>query len=119
MAQACVVEPVRQVGSFVQVLEQPDASPKNRPFGPAQPVGHGPVVLVPQSQPSFPSFTPLPQVAPTQTLGVPVHEAPTSTWQIPEQPSPPTVFPSSHASAPIFMASPHAGTQRRPGTRHS
>ena len=78
---------MRQVGSFVQVLEQPDASPKKRPFGPAQPVGHGPARLVPQSQPSLPSFMPLPQTDTLQTLGVPVQEAPGSIWQVGEQPS--------------------------------
>ena len=35
MAHACVVAPVRHDGSLVQVFEQPVASPKNRPFGPA------------------------------------------------------------------------------------
>src|SRR4051794_12287528 len=35
VAQACVFpEASRQLGSAVQVFEQPDASPKNRPFGP-------------------------------------------------------------------------------------
>src|SRR3954452_24249634 len=70
IAQACVVAPVRQEGSCVHVFEQPLASPKNNPFGPLQPVGHGPVRLVPQSQPSLPSFIPLPQMEALQTLGV-------------------------------------------------
>ena len=78
MAHAPVVAPVRQLGSLVQVFEQPDASPKNRPFGPAQPAGHGAVRLVPQSQPSLPSFMPLPQMDALQTLGMPVQLAPGS-----------------------------------------
>src|SRR5688572_18852525 len=63
MAHACVAPvALRQLGSFVQVFEQPLASPKNRPFGPLQPVGYI-ALSVPQSQPSFPSLTPLPQIA--------------------------------------------------------
>src|SRR4029077_8840102 len=37
-AHACVVDPVRQEGSFVHVFEHPLASPKNRPFGPLHPI---------------------------------------------------------------------------------
>ena len=110
---------MRQLGSLVQVFEQPVASPKNRPFGPLQPVGHGPVMLVPQSQPSLPSFMPLPQMEALQTLGMPVQLAPGSIWQVGEQPSSLTMFPSSHCSIPMIMPSPQAGTQRRAGTRHS
>src|SRR5437763_6945347 len=37
VAQACVLpDESRQLGSAVQVFEQPDASPKNNPFGPLQ-----------------------------------------------------------------------------------
>ena len=50
----------RQIGSFVQVLEQPLPSPLKRPFGTEQPAGNF-VGSVPQSQPSLPSFIPLPQ----------------------------------------------------------
>src|SRR3954470_18882418 len=71
-AHACVVAPVRQEGSCVHVFEQPVASPKNNPFGPLHPVGQGPTRLVPQSQPSLPSFMLLPQMEALQTLGVPV-----------------------------------------------
>src|SRR5687768_7186928 len=63
MAHACVAPvALRQLGSFVHVFEQPLASPKNRPFGPLQPVGYV-ALSVPQSQPSFPSLMPLPQIA--------------------------------------------------------
>ena len=53
---------MRQVGSLVQVLEQPVPSPLKRPLGPVQPEGNF-VGSVPQSQPSPASFTPLPQMA--------------------------------------------------------
>ena len=122
VAHACVFpDGSRQLGSLVQVFEQPDPSPKNRPFGPLQPVGNV-TLLVPQSQPSLPSFTPLPQTDAAQVLlppAAPVQVAPGSTRQIEEQPSPFVVLPSSHASLPIFMPSPHAGTHGVPGTRHS
>ncbi len=76
--QACVFpEALRQVGSLVQVFEQPEPSPLKRPFGPVQPVGNL-VVSVPQSQPSPASFTPLPQMETLHTLGVPVQVAPGS-----------------------------------------
>src|SRR5580765_5885677 len=118
---------VRQDGSLVQVFEQPVASPKKRPFGPLQsappgpwPAGYGAALFVPQSQPSVPSFLPLPQIDAVQTLGVPVLQvAPGSIEQVDEQPSPSALLPSSHASPPFFMPSPQAGTQGRPGTRHS
>src|SRR5262245_44236058 len=118
---------VRQTGSLVQVFEQPVASPKNRPFGPLQsappgpcPAGYGAALFVPQSQPSVPSLLPLPQIAAVQTLGLAVVQvAPGSIEQVDEQPSPSALLPSSHASPPFFMPSPQAGTQGRPGTRHS
>src|SRR5262245_40981742 len=123
--QACVTPAeVRQVGSFVQVLEQPVASPKNRPFGPLQPVGYGPSLFVPQSPPSFPSFMPLPQMAALHIPGAGPPGAdfgqvePGSTWQADEQPSLSAVLLSSHCSPPLIMPSPQAGTQGRPGTRH-
>src|SRR4051812_3849080 len=114
----------RQLGSFVQVFEQPLASPKNRPFGPLQPVGTF-AGSVPQSQPSLPSFTPLPQTVPMHLPGAGAPDvvfgqvAPGSTWQTAEQPSPSVLLPSSHCSPPTIMLSPQAATQGRPGTRHS
>src|SRR5262245_37553411 len=119
VVHACVAPPaLRHDGSLVQVFEQPLASPKNAPFGPLQPFGR-PVLLVPQSQASVPSLTPLPHAALVQTLGVPVQVAPGSTWQIDEHPSPAVVLPSSHVSPPTRMPSPHRGTHGRPGTRHA
>ena len=53
-------EALRQVGSLVQVFEQPLPSPLKRPFGPVHPVGTL-VGSVPQSHASPTSFTPLPQ----------------------------------------------------------
>src|SRR5262245_1822415 len=71
-AQACVLpEASRQLGSRVQVVVQPVASPRSTPLGPLQPDGHGPLLLEPQSQASLPSFMPLPQTLTLQTLGVP------------------------------------------------
>jgi len=81
-AQACVVPDAdRQTGSRVQVREQPDASPKNVPFGPLQPAGNA-LSLVPQSQASFASLTPFPQADFVQVLlppAGPEHCAPGST----------------------------------------
>src|ERR1022692_4303265 len=68
VAQAWVVEPVRQTGSLVQVFEHPVPSPLKRPFGPVQPVGKGDVLLVPQSQDSLVSTMPLPQTELTPPL---------------------------------------------------
>src|ERR1022692_600038 len=122
-AHAWVVEPVRQTGSLVQVLEQPLPSPLKRPFGPVQPVGKGGVSLVPQSQPSLPVCLPSPQTATVQTLFIPAgglgQLAPGSIRQFLEQPSPSVLFPSSQASVPMRMPSPHLGVHFLPGTRHT
>ena len=118
-AHACVTPAAeRQPGSGVHVLEQPVPSPKNVPFGPLQRAGKA-VSLVPQSQASRPSITPLPHTAWEQTLGAPVHVAPGSTLQMLEQPSPAVVLPSSHCSPPTSMPSPQSGSQRRPSTRQT
>src|SRR5450631_1735235 len=53
-------EALRQVGSLVQVFEQPVPSPLKSPFGPVHPLGKL-VGSVPQSQASPDSFLPLPQ----------------------------------------------------------
>src|SRR4029077_4696761 len=92
--------------------------------GPLHPVGYGGALLVPQSQPSLPSFLPLPQIVGVQAPGAGIvpffgQAAPGSTWQVDEQPSPSVMLPSSHCSIPLIMLSPQAGTQGRPGTRHS
>src|SRR3954471_5141271 len=89
VAQACVLPAeLRQIGSFVQVLEQPVPSPLKRPLGPVQPAGDA-VGWRPQWQPSPVSFTPFPQSALVHEPGpVPEQVAPGSTWQLPEQPSP-------------------------------
>jgi hypothetical protein len=50
----------RQIGSLLQVFEQPVPSPLRRPFGPEQPAG-SPTSEVPQSQVSPASTTPFPQ----------------------------------------------------------
>jgi hypothetical protein len=65
---------------------------------------------------------PLPQADLVQVLfppAWPVHVASGSTEQTAEQPSPPVVLPSSHASPPTLTPSPQIGTHRRPGTRQS
>src|SRR5580698_1886300 len=119
VAQAWVTPAaLRQMGSLVQVFEQPVPSPLKRPLGPVQPVGKV-VRLVPQSQASPASTTPLPQTASVQTLllpGVLVQLAPGSTWQVDEQPSPLTSLPSSHFSVPVTMPSPQRGMHGLPGT---
>ena len=115
------VDPVpfvpRQMGSLVQVFEQPVPSPLNRPFGPVQPVG---MVLgsLPQSQDSPVSLIPFPHFATLQSLPGVGQSAPGSTWQVTEQPSPLRVLPSSHASLPSSLLSPQIGVQGFPGTRH-
>ena len=120
--QACVLpEALRQVGSLVQVLEQPVPSPLKRPFGPVQPVGSF-VGSVPQSQASPASFTPLPQMAVVHApaIGAPVlvvgQVEAGSTWQVLEQPSPLVVLLSSHFSLPSMTPSPQIGMQGFPGT---
>jgi hypothetical protein len=117
-AQACVVPAPfvpRQIGSTVQVFEQPLPSPLKRPFGPVQPVGSF-VGSVPQSQASPVSSMPLPHTDFLQTLGAPVQLQPGSTWQVDEQPSLLSVFPSSHGLPNWTLPSPHIGVQGFPGT---
>ena len=116
-AQAWVLPAeLRQIGSLVQVFEQPVPSPLKRPLGPPQPLGKL-VALVPQSQASPASFTPFPQTALVHDPGpVPEQVAPGSIWQLLEQPSPLTVLPSSQASLPLRTLSPQIGTQGLPGT---
>src|SRR6187399_2318913 len=77
-------EASRQVGSVVQVLEQPVPSPLNIPFWSAL------------SQDSPVSCMPLPHTAAVQT--VPTHEKPGSVRQVLVQPSPLTSFKSSQFS---------------------
>ncbi len=120
--QACVLpEELRQIGSLVQVLEQPVPSPLKRPFGPVQPEGSF-VGSVPQSQASPASCIPLPQTA---VVHAPAAGAPDdvfgqleagSTWQVGEQPSPAVVLLSSHFSLPSMTPSPQIGMQGFPGT---
>ncbi len=107
----------RHLGSLVQVLVQPVPSPLKRPFGPVQPLGSL-VGSLPQSQASPVSLMPLPQTATVHLLGVPVQDAPGSSWQVAEQPSPLSVLPSSHCSLPVIFPSPQSGMQALPGTRH-
>jgi hypothetical protein len=113
----------RQTGSFVQVFEQPVPSPLNKPFGPVQLVGHGPVKLVPQSQPSFPSVFPFPHTGTVHGPGAGIpfavfgQLAPLSIWHVDEQPSPLIVLPSSHCSFPVTTPSPHKGAHGLAGTR--
>ena len=120
--QACVLPAeLRQVGSLVQVLEQPVPSPLKRPFGPVHPTGNV-VGLVPQSQASPDSFTPLPQMAVVHFpgAGAPASSSDRSeagsTWQVLEQPSPLVVLPSSHVSLPSMTPSPQIGMHGFPGT---
>src|SRR5215471_11836401 len=54
--------------------------------------------VLPSSQLSVPSILPSPHTVGVQTLGAPLHFQPISTLQVPEQPSPAVVFPSSHSS---------------------
>ena len=77
----------RQIGSLVQVFEQPVPSPLKRPLGPVQPRGNV-VGSVPQSQASPASLMPLPQMA---VVHIPAAGAPDavvgqveagSTWQV-------------------------------------
>src|SRR6516225_7361968 len=102
--------PERQAGSSVHVFEQPrlaaSGKPVSRPSGPGQPEGTF-FGSVPQSQPSFPSLMPLPQVACVHLLGVPVHVDPGSMRHFDEQPSPFVLLPSSHASLPSSLPLPH------------
>ena len=71
------------------------------------------------SQDSPASLVPFPHTDFVHVLGVPAQEDPGSTRQVVEQPSPPTLLPSSHISVPMIIPSPQAGTHLRPGTRHS
>jgi hypothetical protein len=108
----------RQLGSLVQVFEQPVPSPKKRPLRPLQPLGRF-TGSVPQSHCSPISLIPLPQFALMQSWpGEGGQLAPGSIWQVLEQPSPLTAFPSSQVSLPVSLLSPQIGVQGIPGTRH-
>ena len=119
--QACVLPAeLRQVGSLVQVLEQPEPSPLKSPFGPVHPTGNF-VGSVPQSQASPASFTPLPQMAVVHfpgagAMAVPGQVEAGSTWQVLEQPSPLLVLLSSQVSLPLMTPSPQIGTHGFPAT---
>jgi hypothetical protein len=106
----------RQIGSTVQVFEQPVPSPLKRPFGPVQPVGSF-AGSAPQSHASPVSTTPLPHTPFVQTLGDPLQLAPGSIWQVDEQPSPLTSLPSSHCLPNSTFPSPQVGVQGFPATR--
>src|SRR5689334_21949374 len=77
-----------------------------------QPVGlqllsqPSPLVVLPSSQTSVPRIMLSPQIG-VHELGLPGQSQPTSTWQLPSQPSPGDVSLSSHASAPATLPSPH------------
>ena len=54
-------------------------------------------------------------MATVHMLGVPEQDAPGSSWQVAEQPSPLLVLPSSHFSLPVILPSPHNGTHGAAG----
>src|SRR6478736_3378966 len=68
--------------------------------------------VLPSSQLSLPSTTPLPHFASVQMLGAPEHFLPSSTWQRSEQPSPATRLPSSHGSLAATTPSPQRAISR-------
>src|SRR4051794_38228633 len=117
---ACVTPAaLRHVGSCVQVLEQPEPSPRKRPLKrPLGPVA-GLATRSPKSHDSPASFLPLPQMDLTQGALTGSQVKPGSTKQVLEQPSPLSALPSSHFSVPVRVPSPHRGTHARPGTRHT
>jgi hypothetical protein len=59
-----------------------------------------PEVVLPSSQPSVPTRTPSPQALAMHFPPAVGHVQPLSTWQVAEQPSLATAFPSSHVSLP-------------------
>src|SRR6187402_2306078 len=81
--------PPLQLGSREQSAEQPSNG-----------------AVLPSSQLSVPSTTPLPHLASVHTLGDPAHLLPSSTRQPSEQPSPGATLPSSHGSLAATIPSP-------------
>src|SRR6185436_1510620 len=106
VSQARVVAPSRHFGSLTQVLEQPLASPMNRPLHLSEPATQSP-----SSHDSPASTILLPHTAALHLLGGVLLSqlAPGSTTHVGEQPSSAVVFMSSHCSPPMILPSPHAG----------
>src|SRR6478735_3182238 len=84
-----------QLGSREQSAEQPSNG-----------------VVLPSSQLSAPSTTPLPHLASVHLLGMPSHFLPSSTRQRSEQPSPGATLPSSHCSLAATTPSPQRAISR-------
>src|SRR5262245_44913541 len=106
---------------------QSDTQDRPEQFGSTRHSGEQPSngAVLPSSQPSAPSRTPLPHTASVHTLGVPSHFLPSSTRQRAEQPSFGSMLPSSHCSVAATTPSPqramarHAcpgATQLKPGS---
>src|SRR4029078_7731138 len=94
VSQARVVAPSRHFGSLTQVLEQPLASPRNRPLHLSEPA-----TQVTSSHASPASTLPLPHTAAVHLLGMLVSQlAPGSTTHVGEQPASAVVLPASHLS---------------------
>src|SRR5688572_3951922 len=91
------------------------ATPGAPQFGSRKQMGEQPSngMLLPSSQASAPSGSPLPQTASVHTLGEPSHFLPSSTRQRSEQPSPATSFPSSHGSVGATTPSPQRAIWRQ------
>src|SRR6188768_1918674 len=68
--------------------------------------------VLPSSQLSVPSTTPLPHLASVHTLGAPAHFFPSSTRQRSEQPSPGATLPSSQGSLAATIPSPQRAISR-------
>lgn len=96
------------------VEETDEAAPPGQMHvvGHARPFPQG----MPASQSSFPGTRrPSPQIVPQLYGPVPWHTHPDSMVHVAEQPSPKAVLPSSHASVPVRIPSPHRGTQTESG----